>query len=190
MQERHVTVDGRTQWLPSPFMVIATQNPYEQAGIFPLPESQLDRFLFKIHLDYSSAAVERAVLRLPHRGLSPDVVGDIQPLLDVSRLQNAQEDLDALPAPDDVIAFIIDIVRATREVPRVVLGASPQAAVHLLSASKAHARLAGRPIVTREDVSDMAVHALSHRLIVDGIHQTDAVAEAISVATKLRPAQS
>ena len=85
MQERHVTVEGRTHWLPTPFMVIATQNPYEQAGIFPLPESQLDRFLFKIHLDYASAAVERAVLRLPHRGLAPDVLGDVQPLLDIAR---------------------------------------------------------------------------------------------------------
>ena len=87
MQERHVTVEGRTHWLPSPFMVIATQNPYEQVGIFPLPESQLDRFLFKIHLDYESAESEHAVLKLPHRGLAPDVLGDIVPLLDVARLQ-------------------------------------------------------------------------------------------------------
>ena len=88
MQERHVTVDGRTHWLPTPFMVIATQNPYEQAGIFPLPESQLDRFLFKIHLDYASAAVERAILRLPHQGLAPDVLGDVAPLLDMTKLDD------------------------------------------------------------------------------------------------------
>ena len=118
MQERHVTVEGRTHWLPSPFMVIATQNPYEHEGIFPLPESQLDRFLFKLHLDYMSAAVERAVLRLPHRGLAPDVLGDVTPLLDVARLQAAQENLDSTPAPDDVVAFIVDVVRRTRGIRR------------------------------------------------------------------------
>ena len=99
MQERHVTVEGRTHWLPTPFMVIATQNPYEQAGIFPLPESQLDRFLFKIHLDYESAASERAILRLPHRGLAPDVLGDIQPLLDVARLRRRRRSSTRRPLP-------------------------------------------------------------------------------------------
>ena len=188
MQERHVTVEGRSHWLPSPFMVIATQNPYEQAGIFPLPESQLDRFLFKIHLDYASAAVERAILRLPHRGLSPDVLGDVQPLLDVSRLQTAQEDLDATPAPDDVVAFVVDVIRATRDIPGVILGASPRASVHLLSAAKAHARLANRVLVSREDVADMAGFALAHRLIVSGIEADAVVRQAVETASKVRPA--
>ena len=110
-----MSVDGRTHWLPNPFLVIATQNPYEQAGIFPLPESQLDRFLFKIHLEYQSAAIERAILRLPHRALAPDVLGDVTPLFDVARLQVAQEELEATPAPDDVIAYIVEIIRGTRE---------------------------------------------------------------------------
>jgi MoxR-like ATPase len=186
MQERHVTVDGRSHWLPSPFMVVATQNPYEQTGIFPLPESQLDRFLFKIHLDYASAAVERAILRLPHRGLAPDVLGDVQPQLDIARLSAAQDDLDHTPAPDDVIAFIVDIVRATREVPGVVLGASPRAAVHLLSAAKAHARLANRIAASREDVAEMAHHTLTHRLIVNGIEAEAAIDRAVKLATKVR----
>jgi MoxR-like ATPase len=186
MQERHVTVDGRTHWLPSPFMVIATQNPYEQAGIFPLPESQLDRFLFKLHLDYASAAVERAILRLPHRGLAPDVLGDVAPLLDVARIQKAQEDLDSTPAPDDVIAFVVDFVRRTRELHGVVLGASPRAAIHLLAAAKAHARLAARVTVSREDVAAMAPHTLPHRLIVTGIEPDAAVREAIEGASKLK----
>src|SRR5439155_25000068 len=76
MQERHVTVDGRPHWLPTPFMVIATQNPFEQEGIYPLPESQLDRFLFKVALSYGSPEEEEAFLRIPHRGLVPDVLGD------------------------------------------------------------------------------------------------------------------
>ena len=145
MQERHVTVEGRTHWLPSPFMVIATQNPYEQAGIFPLPESQLDRFLFKIHLDYASAAVERAILRLPHRGLAPDVLGDVQPLLDVARLQTraggSRRDAGARRRGR---LHRRHRPRHPRDVPGVVLGASPRAAVHLLAAAKAHARLANR----------------------------------------------
>jgi MoxR-like ATPase len=190
MQERHVTVEGRTHWLPSPFMVIATQNPYEQAGIFPLPESQLDRFLFKIHLGYESAGAERAMLRLPHRGLAPDVLGDVMPLLDTARLQTAQEELDATPAPDDVIAFIVDVIRATREVEGVVLGASPRAAIHLLAAAKAHARLANRPAVTREDVVDMAPYAVAHRLIVSGISPDSAVADALAAAAKVKAVES
>jgi MoxR-like ATPase len=189
MQERHVTVDGRTHWLPSPFMVIATQNPYEQAGIYPLPESQLDRFLFKIHLEYASAAVERAVLRLPHRGLTPDVLGDVSPLLDVARLQDAQETLDSTPAPDDVVAFIIEIIRRTRTADGVVLGASPRAAVHLLAASKAHARLAARPSVTRDDVIAMAPFTLGHRLIVSGVEPQTVVDEAVRGASELSPAE-
>jgi MoxR-like ATPase len=188
MQERHVTVDGRTHWLPVPFMVIATQNPYEQAGIFPLPESQLDRFLFKIHLDYSSAAVERAILRLPHKGLSPDVINDVSPLLDVTRLTTAQEDLDATPAPDDVVAFIVEIIRGTREADGVILGASPRSGVHLLAAAKAHARLANRPSVTMEDVVDMAPHVLPHRLIVSDVPADQIVADAVEAARGLKRA--
>ncbi len=190
MQERHVTLDGRTHWLPAPFMVIATQNPYEQAGIFPLPESQLDRFLFKIHLDYASAAVERAVLRLPHRGLAPDVLGDVQPLFDVTKLQAAQDDMDAVPATDDTVAFIVDIVRATRELDGVALGASPRASVHLLAAAKAHARLQNRPAVGRQDVLDIAHQVLCHRLIVHGIEAEAAVDQALAEAQKLRPVES
>jgi MoxR-like ATPase len=184
MQERHVTVEGRTHWLPNPFMVIATQNPYEQEGIFPLPESQLDRFLFKIHLEYASAGVERAILRLPHRGLAPDVLGDVSPLLDVARLQQAQDDLDATPAPDDVIAFIVEVIRRTRTASGVILGASPRAAVHLLAASKAHARLASRPSVTRADVTDMAPFVLAHRLIVKDVDPLTVVAEAVRGAAE------
>jgi MoxR-like ATPase len=167
MQERHVTVDGRMHWLPAPFMVIATQNPFEQAGIFPLPESQLDRFLFKIVLSYGTADQEAEILRLPHHGLTPDVIGDLQPLLDVGRLSAAQRELDGTEVADEVVQACVRLVRATRETERVVLGASPRASVHLLTAAKAHALLDGRTTVEVADVRQIAPFVLAHRLIVD-----------------------
>jgi MoxR-like ATPase len=180
MQERHVTVAGRTHWLPSPFIVVATQNPFEQHGIFPLPESQLDRFLFKVELDYGSAAEEEAILRLPHRGLAPDLLGDIAPLLDVAKLDAAQRELDSTPVPEEVIRYIVQVVRHTRETPGVVLGAGPRAAVHLLSAVKAHARLARRGAPTIGDVAEMASFVLCHRIITSGVSPREVVAAAVA----------
>jgi MoxR-like ATPase len=182
MQERHVTVGGRTHWLPSPFMVIATQNPFEQHGIYPLPESQLDRFLFKIRLDYESPDNEEAILRVPHRGLAPDVLGDVRPLLDVTRLDAAQRELDATVVPDEIVRYIVRIIRHTREAPGVVLGASPRASVHLLSAAKAHARLSGRDMPTLDDVAAMAPYVLPHRMIVGGASPHDVVSAAVAAA--------
>jgi MoxR-like ATPase len=183
MQERHVTVGGRTHWLPNPFMVVATQNPFEQEGIFPLPESQLDRFLFKVKLDYTSVAEEEEILRVPHRGLTPDVLGEIRPLLDVARLDAAQRELDATVVPDDVIRYIVQIARNTRAYDGVTLGASPRASIHLLNAAKAQARLSGRAVPTREDVALMAPYVLPHRIIVkDGPSPADVVAAAVASA--------
>ena len=102
MQERTVTVEGKTHQLPDPFLVIATQNPFEHEGIFPLPESQLDRFLFKIILDYADAESEVEMLRLPHTGVTPDMLGDIQSLLGVVGLDRARADLDLTTVPTDV----------------------------------------------------------------------------------------
>jgi MoxR-like ATPase len=184
MQERHVTVAGQTHWLPTPFMVVATQNPFEQAGVYPLPESQLDRFLFKISLDYGSAEEEEAILRLPHRGLTPDVLGDVAPLLDVAKLDAAQHELDSTPTPDDVARFIVRIVRATRAESGVILGASPRAGIHLLSAAKAHARLDGRQVPSRDDVVAMAPFVLCHRMIVEGVSARDVVGRALTTADR------
>jgi MoxR-like ATPase len=182
MQERHVTVGGRTHWLPVPFMVIATQNPFEQHGIYPLPESQLDRFLFKIKLYYESIEKEEAILRVPHRGLTPDVLGEIRPLLDVARLDRAQRELDGTVVPDEVIRYIVAIIRHTREAPGVVLGASPRASIHLLNAAKANARLSGRETPTQEDVAAMAPYVLPHRIIVDGVSPAEVVSDAVLAA--------
>src|SRR6476620_5958931 len=159
MQERTVTVEGKTHQLPDPFLVIATQNPFEHEGIFPLPESQLDRFLFKIILDYADAESEVEMLRLPHTGVTPDMLGEIQSLLGVVGLDKARADL---------ATYIVGIVRRTRENPGLELGASSRAAIHLLSAAKAQARLGGRDHVTLDDVREVAPYVLPHRLITRG----------------------
>ncbi len=165
MQERTVTVEGRAHRLPNPFLVIATQNPFEHEGIYPLPESQLDRFMFKIVLDYCDAASEIEMLRLPHTGVTPDMLGEIQSLLGVVGLDNARTELDSTEVPDDAARYIISVVRRTRENPGLELGASSRAAIHLLSAAKAQARLDGRDSVTLDDIRVVAPYVLRHRLI-------------------------
>jgi MoxR-like ATPase len=179
MQERHVTVDGKTHWLPKPFLVVATQNPFEHEGIFRLPESQLDRFLFKIDLDYADEESEVEMLRLPHLGVTPDMLGEIRPLLGPVGLEKAREEIDATNVPDTVARYVVALVRKTRELPGVELGASSRAAIHLLSASKANARLSGRPTVTVEDVRAIAPHVLEHRLIVVGRTPAQVLAAAL-----------
>jgi MoxR-like ATPase len=168
MQERHVTYEGKTHWRPAPFMVIATQNPFEHEGIFPLPESQLDRFLFKVVVDYLDEEEELRIVRLPHRGVAPDLVGEIRPLLDIAKLDKAQTDIDATVLPDDVARYVVDLARATRAHSGVVLGAGPRAIIHLAIAARASARLAGRSRVERSDVVAMAPHVLAHRIVTDG----------------------
>ena len=183
MQERHVTVDGRTRWLPSPFLVVATQNPFEQEGVFPLPESQLDRFLFKIVLEYGDENHDREILFRPHRGLSPDMLEDVNPVLDVAKLQRAQGELDAIELPDEVAMYVVRVVRATRGVAGVKLGASPRSAVHLATAAKAGALLDERKAATVDDVAAAAPHVLSHRLMLDTGDPEEVVRQAIAAAS-------
>lgn len=183
MQERRVTAGGRTHYLDLPFLVIATQNPLEHEGVFELPESQLDRFLFKVHMAYPDAERELAILSIPHQGLSPDVVGEVQPVLGPSRFLRMQTLIGSTTVPDDVARLLVSVVRRTRELPGVELGASPRAAIHLQAASRASARLDGRDTVSKDDVRTMAPLVLSHRLVVDGTTPERVVAEALAAAT-------
>jgi MoxR-like ATPase len=180
MQERHVTVDGQTHRLPDPFLVIATQNPYEHEGIFPLPESQLDRFLFKIDLDYCDPQSEVEMLTLPHLGVAPDMLGEIVPLLGVAGLDKARTEIDSTAAAETVLRYIVGLVRATRELPGIELGASSRSAIHLLAAAKAHARISDRSVVTSDDVRAVAPFVLRHRLIVSGTTAEAALREAFA----------
>jgi MoxR-like ATPase len=178
MQERQVTVEGRTHRLQDPFLVIATQNSFETVGVFPLPESQLDRFLFKIELSYADEHSEVGMLDLPHYGLAPDMLGEVRPLLGVVGLDKAREELNATVLPTSVARYIVAVGRRTRELPGVQLGASSRSLIHLASASKAVARLNGRDTVTVEDVQEIAPYVLRHRLIVSRGTQAGVLQEA------------
>ena len=187
MQERHVTVDGRVHWLPSPFLVIATQNPYEHSGVFELPESQLDRFLFKIVLGYPTEDEELQMTRLPHRGVTPDMIEDVRPLLGAVELERMQRELDETTVPDEVRRYVVGVVRRTRELPGVTLGASPRASIHLVAAAKANAWISGRTTVTTDDVARIAPFVLAHRLIVEAGDPRDVVLAALELPTPALP---
>ena len=174
MQERQVTVEGKGRRLPDPFLVIATQNPYEHRDVFELPESQLDRFLFKIVIEYSDAQSEYEMLDLPHKGVAPDMLGEVRPLLGVVGLDHARQELDATELPEDVGRYMVALARKSRNLPGVELGVSSRGIIHLASASKANARLNGRDEVTAEDVREIAPYVLRHRLILeDGVDADD-----------------
>jgi MoxR-like ATPase len=181
MQERRVSLDGRPHPLPNPFLVVATQNPYEHAGIYALPESQLDRFLFRIIMDYAGEEEEVQMLRLPHMGVTPDMLGDISPLLGPVKLDKARRELDSTEVPEPVARYLIALIRKTRVLPGVELGVSSRGAIHLVSAAKANARLDGRASVKIDDVRAMAPHVIRHRLILtDGASADDVLAAALA----------
>jgi MoxR-like ATPase len=166
MEERQVTIEGTPRPLPQPFLVLATQNPVEYEGTYPLPEAQLDRFLFKLELGYPPEEEERAILALRHRGVQPATLEDVSAVVAADELVQAQREVDSTGVSDEVAAYTTAIVRATRTLPSVELGASPRAGVHLLAAAKASARLDGRGYVTPDDVAAVAPDVLRHRLLL------------------------
>ena len=166
MQEAQVSVDGVSHPLPRPFLVVATQNPIEYEGTYPLPEAQLDRFLLKVDVGYPTVADEEAILRLAHRGVAPVTLDEVRVAATPADFAAAQAEVDATAVTDEVGAYVVAVVRRTRELPSVALGASPRAAVHLLASARAAARLAGRAFVTPDDVAAMAPPVLRHRLVL------------------------
>lgn len=168
MQEHQVTIDGTTHALPDPFLVIATQNPVEYEGTYPLPEAQLDRFQLKVVVDYPSHAEELEIVRRHLGGAGwtdLDALG-LVPVASVADVLAARAELDSVVVDDGVIGYVTVIARATREHPSVTLGASPRAAVSLLTAAKAAAMLSGRDFVTPDDVKSMAFPCLRHRIVL------------------------
>lgn len=166
MQERLVTIDGTDYPLDEGFLVVATQNPIEQQGTYPLPEAQLDRFLFKHVVDYPDRDEERQIVN-QHGSTTtfsdPRDMG-IEPVADMSQLREVRQHVQGIRLADDLVDYVVDIVRATREHPGLAHGASPRAANMLASASRAFAVLAGRDYVIPDDVKQLAVPTLRHRL--------------------------
>ncbi len=172
MQERQVTAGGRRHTLPDPFFVLATQNPIEQEGTYPLPEAQLDRFLFKIYISYPKPEEERRIYRLT-TGADEQV---ITPVLTGERIEQLQKVVRRVPVSDLCIDYSMDLVRATRGPKHggpsyigewVAWGAGPRAGQSLILAAKARAALAGRPSVSPDDIRAVAVPVLRHRIVIN-----------------------
>jgi MoxR-like ATPase len=162
MQERQVTVEGETRTLERPFLVLATQNPIEYEGTYPLPEAQLDRFLLRISVGYPSREDELGVLERRRERRSDEIVLD--PIVDAETLREMQLALEDVHVSEPVGYYVVDVVRSTREAPSIQVGASPRGSLAILKLARGKAALAGRDFVTPDDVKAVAVPALAHRL--------------------------
>jgi MoxR-like ATPase len=165
MEEKQVTVDGVSRNVPAPFFVIATQNPIEYQGTFPLPEAQMDRFTLSLTLGYPAALEE---LQMLERLSDSFAVEDLQPCISLEEVQELRRLCAGVKVEGSLKQYIIDLVRSTREDEEITLGVSPRGAVALHRASQALAFISGRDFATPDDVKDLAPHVLSHRLIPAG----------------------
>jgi len=166
MEERQVSVGGETRPLPEPFVVVATQNPVEYEGTYPLPEAQLDRFLFKVVVPYPSADAEVTILGRHHHGMDvhdPASAG-VRQVAGIADIERGRLAVGRVRVDDTIIRYLVALARATRETPSVSLGVSPRGAAAMLHATKAWAWLSGRDFATPDDVKAVAKPALRHRL--------------------------
>lgn len=161
MQERQVTIEGQTLPLPEPFMVLATQNPIEQEGVYRLPEAQLDRFLFRVRVGYPQREQEINMLNVHSR---PEV--ELGAVCNPEELTSIQRRVDEVFCSDELKGYIIDLIRSSRNHPDLVLGASPRAAISVMKAARAHALLEGNSYLTHVDVQSVLQPVLGHRLIL------------------------
>ena len=165
MEERQVTLEGDSLALPDPFLVLATQNPVEYEGTYPLPEAELDRFVFKAIVRYPSADDERAILRAHDRGQPSARIGEVEPFAH-GTLEECRNEVESVTVEDSVLDYVVRIAAESRRSPDLILGASPRAAVHLIRAAKAAAAIDGRDFVTPDDVKTLATPTLRHRLVL------------------------
>lgn len=166
MEERQITVDGNTYKLDEPFIVLATQNPIEQEGTYRLPEAQLDRFLFKINVDYPSLEEEGTMLLNFHNSRHKIDLGTINKVLTKNSLRELREIVSKIIVEDHLIKYITQIVNSTRKNPALFLGASPRASLAILNAAKANACLQNRDFVTPEDIKYVCFPVLRHRIML------------------------
>ncbi len=166
MQDRQVTVDGTSRPLPSPFVVIATQNPVESQGTYPLPEAQLDRFLVKLTVSDPPREVEQIIVRHHADGFDPSDLSQLEAVTSPAELAAMQRFAQSIKIDDAVIAYIVDLTRRTREDRAIELGASPRASIALLKAAQVIAAAEGRAFVTPDDVKPMVKPVLRHRVML------------------------
>lgn len=168
MEERQVSIDGIRHELAPPFMVLATQNPIEYEGTYPLPEAQLDRFLFKLRVDYPIREVETQILMNYHHGFNAtrlEAVG-IESVVDSESLQACQAEIQTVTVEDTIFNYIVGLAEASRDSNELVLGGSPRASIALLLASKTYAALQGRDYILPDDVKFLAPHVYRHRILL------------------------
>ena len=161
-----MTVHGVRHGLPDPFIVVATQNPIEYEGTYPLPEAQLDRFLLRIDVGYPSETEEAALLRVSRSGIRDSSIKDIFAVTSTADIRALRGRVDETRVEESVLDYVATLIRFTRTLPAVELGASPRAGVHLVAASRAIARLEGREFVTPDDVAVIAPDVLRHRILL------------------------
>jgi len=168
MEERRTTIDGEPYLLPPPFLVFATQNPIDFEGTYPLPEAQQDRFLMKVLIDYPESESEMDVLRRHHAGFKPQNLEEagIKPVIDQKELAQMQTEVQQVTVEDKVFNYIYDTVKATRNSNDLLVGASPRAGIALLNCSKALAALRDRDFVIPDDVKELALPVLRHRVLL------------------------
>ena len=168
MEESQVTIDGTRHLLPNPYLVLATQNPVEYEGTYPLPEAQLDRFFFKVLIDHGSQEVENEVLRRYHRGFDARRVNEfgLKPVLDQAALSACVQEIAAVGVDDGVVNYITSLAQQSRRSPDLVLGASARASITLLLGSKVLAAFRGRDFVIPDDVKFLVPPAYRHRIIL------------------------
>lgn len=168
MEERQVSIDGVRHELSPPFMVLATQNPVEYEGTYPLPEAQLDRFLFKLQVVYPGREMERQILMNYHEGFNATALeaAGIESVVDKDSLLQCQAEIQAVTVEDAIFDYIVSLAEASRDSPELVLGGSPRASVALLLASKTYAALEGRDYIVPDDVKLLAPHVYRHRILL------------------------
>jgi MoxR-like ATPase len=168
MEERRVTIDGDRLELPYPFLVFATQNPIEFEGTYPLPEAQQDRFMLKLTIDYSEPKDEIEILKRHHAGFRSQSLEEagIVPVLTTEELKAARQETNSVKVDEKILNYVYQIISATRSSNDVLVGASPRAGLALMSASKAIAAIRGRDFVIPDDVKELALPVLRHRVIL------------------------
>jgi len=166
MEERQVTVDGKTYKLDVPFMVVATQNPIDQEGTYRLPEAQLDRFLFKIRVDYPNLQQETKILEDFHARKNSLQIENVKPVMSAEQLRQYREKVYSLYVEPNLLHYIAQIVSQTRNNASLYLGASPRASLAILTSSKAIAAMRGRDFITPDDIREVAVPVLQHRVML------------------------